>query len=127
MRLGGLIGGPVEVCAVDRTLRQASQQMFAGDIGSMGVLAAGKLIGIITERDLMSAVAQGADVEVATVGEWMTASVDAFSPLVEVEEAAVWLLETGYRHLPVVEDDRVLAILSIRDVLAALVEPSEGE
>jgi CBS domain-containing protein len=118
-----LIGGSVEVCTADETLRQAAQRMFVGDIGSMGVMAAGKLIGIITERDLMQAVATGADADLATVGDWMTTAVDTFSPVVEVDEAALWLLETGYRHLPVVDDDRLLAILSIRDVLAALVEP----
>ena len=127
MRLGELIGGAVEVCSPDLKLRQASQQMAVGDIGSMGVMAAGRLMGIITERDLMGAVAQGIDVDVATVGEWMTSPVDTFSPLVDVEEAAMWLLETGYRHLPVLEDGRLLAILSIRDVLAAVVEPDSRQ
>ena len=57
----------------------------------------------------------------------MTGSVDTFSPHVEVEEAALWLLESGYRHLPVVDGDRLLAILSIRDVLAAVVDPDRGQ
>ncbi len=127
MILGGLIGAVTETCTAELTLRQASQKMVAGEIGSMGVVAGPALIGIITERDLMRAVAQGADVDRATVGEWMTDPVDTFSPLIDVEEAAVWLLESGYRHLPVVEDGRLLGILSIRDLLAAVVEPGGTE
>ncbi len=127
MRLEGLIGGPTETCGAHLTLRQAAQRMFAAEMGSMGVVAGPTLIGIITERDLLRAVAQGADADDTTVGDWMTSPVDTFSPLTEVEEAAVWLLETGYRHLPVVEDGRLLAILSMRDLLAAVVEPGRGD
>lgn len=127
MRLGGLLGAATEVCTVDLTLRESAQKMYAGEVGSMGVVAGAGLIGIFTERDLMKAVARGADVDRSTVGDWMTTSPDTFSPLTEVAEAAVWLLETGYRHLPVVDDDRLLGILSMRDVLAALVEPGGEE
>lgn len=123
VQIAGLIGGATEVCGGELTLRDAARQMAAGEMGSLGVTAGGKLIGIFTERDLMRAVASGADPETAIVDEWMTSPVDTFSPHVEVEEAALWLLETGYRHLPVVEDDRLLAILSIRDVLGAVVDP----
>ena len=126
MRLGELIGGTTEVCGGDLSLRDAAQRMVAGEMGSMGVMAGGNLVGIITERDLMKAIARGADPNLATVDEWMTGSVDTFSPHVEVEEAALWLLETGYRHLPVVDEDRLVAVLSIRDVLAAVIDPNRG-
>lgn len=127
MRLGELIGGTTEVCGGDLLLRDAARRMVAGEMGSMGVIAGGKLVGIITERDLMKAVARGADPDAVSVDDWMTGSVDTFSPHVEVEEAALWLLESGYRHLPVVDGDRLLAILSIRDVLAAVVDPDRGQ
>ena len=123
VRLGDLIGGSTEVCSGDLSLRDAAQGMVAGEMGSMGVLTGGKLVGIITERDLMKAIARGADPDTAIVEEWMTSTVDTFSPHVEVEEAALWLMETGYRHLPVVDGDRLVAVLSIRDVLAAVVDP----
>lgn len=124
MRLGELIGGTTEVCSGESSLRDAARRMVAAEMGSMGVIAGGKLVGIITERDLMRAIARGVDPDAATIDEWMTSPVDTFSPHVEVEEAALWLLETGYRHLPVVEDDRLAASLSIRDILAAVVDPA---
>jgi CBS domain-containing protein len=46
---------------------------------------------------------------------------DTFSPDVEVEEAARWLLEVGYRHMPVMEAGELLGIVSIRDILWAIV------
>lgn len=126
LRIAGLIGATTEVCGRNLSLRNAARQMAAGEMGSLGVMAGGKLVGIFTERDLMRAIASGANPDAAIVDEWMTSPVDTFSPHVEVEEAALWLLETGYRHLPVVEGARLLSILSIRDVLAAIVEPGTG-
>ena len=52
----------------------------------------------------------------------MTPAPDTFSPDVDVEEAAAWLIETGYRHLPVMRDGELLGIASIRDLLWAMVE-----
>lgn len=75
----------------------------------------------------MTALAVGFCVDRATVGEWMTATVDTVSSQLEAEEAALWLLETGSRHRPVVEEDQLPAILSIRDVPAVLVQVEGGE
>jgi CBS domain-containing protein len=53
----------------------------------------------------------------------MTEYPDSFTPEMEVNEAADWMLATGYRHLPVVEGKSVLGVISIKDVLWALTEP----
>jgi CBS domain-containing protein len=55
------------------------------------------------------------------VSKWMADAPDTFSPDVEVEEAAAWLLEVGYRHMPVMADGELLGIVSIRDILWAMV------
>jgi CBS domain-containing protein len=65
-------------------------------------------------------VATGADPETELVADWMAEAPDTFSPDVEVEEAARWLLEVGYRHMPVMSDGELLGIVSIRDLLWAL-------
>lgn len=119
MEIRRLVGGTATVCGSDVTLVDAAQVMLDHHIGSIGVVDEGKLVGILTDRDLLRAVAAGAD-RTATVLQWMTPEPDVVGPEVEVQEAADWLLATGYRHLPVVENGELLGILSIKDILWAL-------
>ena len=85
--------------------------MVGAECGSMAVVVDGELIGILTERDILEAVAAGVELDVAVAGNHMTRYPDVFSPDVDVEQVAEWLLETGYRHVPVVGDE-LTAILS---------------
>jgi CBS domain-containing protein len=96
--------------------------MFAEGVGSLAVLVAGSLEGIVTERDITRAAADGVDFEEATVGEYMSSPADSIGPDADVTEAAEWLLATGYRHLPIVDDGRLVGIASIKDVLWAVAE-----
>jgi CBS domain-containing protein len=50
----------------------------------------------------------------------MSEAPDTIDPSVDVEEAAAWLLEVGYRHLPVMENDELIGIVSMRDLLWAM-------
>jgi predicted transcriptional regulator len=86
-----------------------------------------KLLGLITERDLVRAMANGVDLDQMTVSSFMSRDPDIFSPEFDVWEAAEWLAESGYRHLPVVEDGALLGIISVRDLLLALVEDDGGD
>ena len=95
--------------------------------GSLGVVDGMKLLGLITERDLVRAMANGADLDQSTVSSFMSRDPDIFSPEFDVWEAAEWLAESGYRHLPVVEDGTLLGIISIRDLLLALVNDDSDE
>ncbi len=126
MKLRNLVGGRSELCGPATTLQEAAIAMSGGGMGSLGVVDGRHLAGLITERDVLRAVAAGVDTAAETVANWMSADPDVFSPEVEVEAAAQWLLETGYRHLPVIEDDELLGIVSIRDLLWALTAPAEG-
>lgn len=121
MKLGALVGGSATVIGPEATLADAAEALVADDVGSLGVIADRDLVGIITERDLVRALASGADPEDDLVSDWMADAPDTFSPDVDVEAAAVWLLEVGYRHMPVMEDGELLGILSIRDILWAVV------
>ena len=56
------------------------------------------------------------------VEEWMSEAPDTFKPDVTVTEAVAWLLETGYRHLPVVADEDLLGVVTIRDLMWALTQ-----
>jgi CBS domain-containing protein len=126
MEIRSLVGGTASVCGPEVTVAAAAQTMIGDGIGSMGVVENGRLVGIFTERDALKAVAEGGDLAAEPVSNWMTPDPDVLSPTVEVEDAAEWLLATGYRHLPVVEDGALLGIVSIKDVLWAL-DPAQKE
>ena len=103
---------------------EAAQAMIDASTGSLGVIHGRDLAGLITERDLLRAVAEGTDTDArAPSASGCRPSPDTVSPDVEVEEAALWLLESAYRHLPVMEEDQLLGIVSIRDLLWAILAP----
>ncbi len=127
MKLRGMVGGRAEVCGPETTLQDASEAMLSAQVGSVGVVDGRRLIGIITERDILRGAAEGVDSVTEIVRDWMTADPDVFSPEAQVREAAEWLLETGYRHMPVMEDGELLGIVSIKDILWAMASPGPGE
>jgi CBS domain-containing protein len=100
-----------------------AKRMAERNVGAVLVLESGRLAGIMTERDLMRAVARGlGDGEV--VGDCMTPDPDTIAPDDTIAHAAVLMIHGGYRHLPVVDGDEVVGVLSIRDLLALVVEDS---
>jgi CBS domain-containing protein len=100
-----------------------AQQMADRNVGAALVLEGGRLAGIMTERDLMRAVARGLRDD-AVVGGCMTPTPDTVAPDDTIEHAAVLMIHGGYRHLPVVDGDDVVGILSIRDLLQVVFEDS---
>ena len=101
---------------------EAAKAMEESDLGSLAVVEGMDLLGLITERDLRTAVATGTDLDSA-VSTVMSDEPDTFDPDLDVWDAASWIAESGYRHLPVVEDDgSLLGVVSIRDLLKALVD-----
>jgi CBS domain-containing protein len=124
MTVRELIGGEVIWVAPDATIRTAAIQMKQSGVGSVAVEVDGALEGILTERDVLDAVADGADLELARTEEWMTAYPDSIDPDMSIPEAANWMLASGYRHIPVTDGPRVLGMISIKDVLWAMTEPS---
>jgi CBS domain-containing protein len=120
MKLGSLVGGTATVIGPEATLGDVAEALVSDGVGSLGVISDRTLVGIITERDLVRAMAEGADPDTALVSDWMADAPDTFSPDVDVDEAARWLLEVGYRHMPVMADGELLGIVSIRDILWAI-------
>jgi CBS domain-containing protein len=102
--------------APEDTIGEAAQKMADRGIGSAVVTDFGRLIGILTERDLLRAVAGRVHSSEARVREWMTPDPVTASPSTDAAEAAGIMLERGFRHIPVVEDERTIGIVSIRDV-----------
>ena len=124
MELGALVGGRAEVIGSEATIEEAAAAMVEAGIDALAVISGRNLAGIITERDLIRVIGEDADPTEELVEDWMTESPDTFTPDVDVTEAAAWMLETGYRHMPVMDDGELAGIASIRDVLWAMVEGS---
>ncbi|HEU0130449.1 MAG TPA: CBS domain-containing protein [Mycobacteriales bacterium] len=111
------------------SLRSAAETMWRQQTGSLLVMDGDDLVGIITERDVMKAVAQERDVEQTPVSEVMTRDVLTITPDTSAHEAARHMASRWIRHLPVVEGGRVVGVVSQRDlvgVFAALQKDPEG-
>jgi CBS domain-containing protein len=115
--LGDLMTRELLEVAPEDTLGQAAEAMVERGVGSAVVSDFGRLIGILTERDLLRAVAGRVHSSEARVREWMTEDPITATTSTELEEAAKTMLEQGFRHLPVIEDGRAIGIVSIRDVV----------
>jgi CBS domain-containing protein len=101
---------------VDATLGEAAAAMAARGVGAVVVLEGNAISAILTERDVMKAVAAGRDGS-APVSEWMTRHPDTIEPGDTTDHAASLMIHGGFRHLPVVEGGKVIGIVSIRDLM----------
>ena len=103
--------------SADATLGEAAVAMAARGVGAVVVLEGDRVAAILTERDVMKAVAAGEDGS-APVNEWMTSHPDTIEPSDTTDHAASLMIHGGFRHLPVVEaDGKVVGIVSIRDLM----------
>ena len=98
------------------TLRSAAERMWRQQTGSLLISERGRLAGIITERDVLRAVAFGADPATSTVDEAMTTEVYTVPPDMPLHEAAREMAARWIRHLPVVQDGELLGVISMRDI-----------
>ena len=114
--LSDLMTSDVLTVAPEDTIGEAAQKMVDREVSSAAVSDYGRLIGILTERDLTRAVAGRTHSSEARVREWMTPDPITLGPSASPKEAAVIMLDRGFRHVPVVEGDRAIGIVSIRDV-----------
>ena len=113
----------------DQTLEQAAQAMVERKVGAAVVVTQGTVVGIITERDVMKAVARGVDVDTTAVSDVMTREVQTVAPETSLHEAARLMATRWIRHLPVVSSGAVVGMVSQRDlvgVLAALAKEPDA-
>lgn len=102
------------VVAPEDTLGEVAERMRARDLGPALVADFGRLIGILTSRDLVRAFAGRVHPSEARVREWMTAEPVAVSAATPIEAALTLMVEYGFHHLPVVDDERPAGIVGLR-------------
>lgn len=128
MKVGELASGNVIEVEPGRSLRAAAEVMWEGNVGSVVVQREGKLEGILTERDVLKAMATSIDPDETSVEKLMTTKVATVTPNWDVYEAATEMSARRIRHLVLESDGKVVGVLSMRDVLLAgqRVELTEG-
>ncbi len=112
----------------DASVLEAATTMSEGRVGAIPILDGEELVGIFSERDLMTrVVVPGRDPGATPVAEVMTRDVVHAAPDESVEDCLDKMRRAGCRHLPVVADGRVIAVLSMRDLLHDEIEEQESE
>ena len=101
----------------DQTLEVAAQMMIERSVGSAVITSNGAIEGIVTERDVLRAVARGLVPWNTKVAECMTPKPLTVGPSDIAEEAIRTMLNGGFRHLPVVEKGALVGIVSLRDLM----------
>jgi CBS domain-containing protein len=115
--------------APDESLQQAAELLTRERIGALLVLKPnGDIAGIISERDIVRAVGlQGTDVLGRPVAELMTKEVTCCTPEDEIDQAMALMTQRRFRHLPVRQGGKIVAMISIGDVVKQKVEEAEAE
>ncbi|GAC1425556.1 MAG: hypothetical protein NVSMB57_16950 [Actinomycetota bacterium] len=102
------------------TLQEAAHAMRERNVSSLLVTEHGRLVGIVTERDHVVAMSDGVDANVAHVRDYMTSNPVSVLPDASIEEATKVMLEHGFRHLPIIDEDhKLLGVVSMRDLARA--------
>ena len=102
---------------------EAARAMSTGRAGSVLVLEGGSLVGIFTERDILRALAHQSDADagrVSSVANWMARDPVTIGPDATVGEAMDRMLSGGFRHLPVIDGDSLVGVVSMRDLARSI-------
>jgi CBS domain-containing protein len=112
---------PVAEVDTRTSLGDAAEELAAEEVGAVAVMSSGRFAGLLSERDLVSHVAMGADLSHLTAGDVMTIEVVTARRTDSILEAARLMCEAGVRHLPVLDGQQVSGIVSMRDLMGVLV------
>jgi len=107
----------------DERISEAAQHMVARGVGAVLVMDGDRLEGILTERDILKAVAAGLS-EDARVRDWMTRHPETIEASDSTDHAAALMIHGGFRHLPVMDGGAIAGIISIRDLMRVALQDS---
>ena len=121
-------GSRVITIAPQHTLSVALSALVENKVGALLIRGEhGQLAGIITERDIMRAVYNGQNLQKTRVDSIMTRDIVIGSPDQDIEYVMIEMTEGRFRHMPVVENDQLLGIISIGDLVKAKLQHTEEE
>lgn len=128
-----LMATPVETVSEDAPIQDAAARMFDARVGSLVVVAgdaatadtdtetaADDVVGILTATDVVGIVADGTDAGDGTVTGYMTPDPVTIGPDISIRSAADRMLEHGVHHVPVLEDDALVGVITTTDLTAFL-------
>jgi CBS domain-containing protein len=119
LRIGDFTGDTV-VAGEHESLADAASRMRYDGAGCVAVLKGARLVGVLSERDITRAMADGADGDDALVGEYMTPDPAAVLCDLSAVDAAQTMLDSGLTHMPVVNERGFLGMASLLEVLSEL-------
>ncbi len=115
---------PARIVSVrpEQSVLEAIKVLAQEDIGAALVMTGNRLVGIMSERDYTrKVVLKGRSSDSTRVEEIMTATVVVVTPRTKTRECMALMTERNIRHLPVVEEGRVLGMISIRDIVSDII------
>ncbi len=119
VRLAEIMTAGVLTTGGSTPVAEVAAAMVKRRVGSAVVTQGPTVAGIFTERDVLRAAGSGADLTVSPVSRWMTADPETSGPDLDSERAIEIMLAGGFRHLPVMDGNTLLGIVSLRDLLSA--------
>lgn len=122
VKVRSLVERPAVYALPDMTLRRCAELLIEEDIGAALVRGPHHAEGLISERDIVRAIAEGASADTTHVFDVMTEDLVTVKPSADLLDAALAMLDAEVRHLPVVEDDVHYGMISARDALRAFAE-----
>ena len=118
---------PVATVPGEATLLEVAESLAADGIGAICVVENGHLAGVVSERDVVIHLAQGANPEHVTAAEVMTTDLVTAHPHDLILDTARRMVEAQVRHLPVIEEDKIAGFVSMRDLFEVLIDVASHE
>lgn len=119
MRVSDVMTEAAVTDRADETVAWAARRMWEQQTGSILLLEGERLLGILTERDVLKAVAEGRDLS-TPVSEVMSRDLVTVDPSTSLRDCARIMADRWIRHLPVVENGRLVGVVSQRDLAGVL-------
>jgi CBS domain-containing protein len=110
-------GREVATTTAATSLADAVEALAEHDVGALVVVEGDRVTGVVSERDVVRRLTQGGSIDGLSVGDVMTSPAFTCEPSATVDDLMAAMTDRRIRHLPVVENDRLIGIVSIGDVV----------